>query len=147
MNRTATMNGNLGINGVGRRFPSMPSLPKLNTNMGAFSEGAPSAATDAKDQPVPPKSLLDWFLEHVTFYRLHLAAFTFVPLIASGVFYASNGRFKIPYIDCLFICYSCMTVTGLSTINLSTLTVWQQVILYFLMIIVSSRKAFAVALT
>ncbi|TEB33688.1 TrkH-domain-containing protein [Coprinellus micaceus] len=129
------MNGNLGINGVGRRFPSMPSLPKLNTNMAAFSEGVPSATTDAKDQPVPPKSLLDWFLEHVTFYRLHLAAFTFVPLIASGVFYASNGRFKIPYIDCLFICYSCMTVTGLSTINLSTLTVWQQVILYFLMII------------
>lgn len=30
-----------------------------------------------------------------------------------------------------------MTVTGLSTVNLSTLTTWQQVILYFLMMIVS----------
>ena len=29
--------------------------------------------------------------------------------IASGVFYASNGEFHIPYIDCLFNCVSAMT--------------------------------------
>ena len=37
------------------------------------------------------------------------------------------------FIDALFVCYSALTVTGLSTINLSTLTVLQQVILVVLM--------------
>ncbi|KIY66946.1 TrkH-domain-containing protein [Cylindrobasidium torrendii FP15055 ss-10] len=71
----------------------------------------------------------------LTFYRVHLTAFTFIPLIASGIFYASNGRFQISYVDSLFLCYSAMTVTGLATINLSTTTAWQQVILYILMIL------------
>ncbi|THU76561.1 TrkH-domain-containing protein [Dendrothele bispora CBS 962.96] len=70
-----------------------------------------------------------------TFFRLHLTAFTFIPLIASAIFWGSNGQFKISYLDSLFLCYSAMTVTGLSTINLSTLTAWQQVILYLLMMI------------
>ncbi|KAK0462994.1 potassium transporter [Desarmillaria tabescens] len=70
-----------------------------------------------------------------TFYRIHLAAFVFVPLISSGIFYACNGRFRISYLDSLFLCYSAMTVTGLSTVNLSTLTVWQQVMLYLLMMV------------
>lgn len=39
------------------------------------------------------------------------------------------------FIDALFLCYSALTVTGLSTINLSTLTVFQQVILLVLMIL------------
>lgn len=36
------------------------------------------------------------------------------------------------FIDALFLCYSALTVTGLSTVNLSTCTVFQQVILYVL---------------
>lgn len=31
-------------------------------------------------------------------------AFTFIPLISSAVFYASNGRTKISYLDALFMC-------------------------------------------
>lgn len=69
------------------------------------------------------------------FFRIHLSAFVFVPLIFSGIFYASNGRFHIQFIDSLFLCYSSMTDTGLSTVNLSTLTAWQQVILYLLMML------------
>lgn len=38
------------------------------------------------------------------------------------------------FIDALFLCYSALTVTGLSTVNLSSLTVLQQVILLLLMI-------------
>ncbi|CAA7262705.1 unnamed protein product [Cyclocybe aegerita] len=76
---------------------------------------------------------IKYIKDEATFFRIHLAAFTFIPLIFSGIFYASNGRYHISYLDSLFLCYSAMTVTGLSTVNLSTLTTWQQVILYFLM--------------
>ncbi|KAI0735704.1 TrkH-domain-containing protein [Earliella scabrosa] len=76
-----------------------------------------------------------WIEEEVNFFRLHLVFFTFTPLIASGIFYAVNGRFHIPYIDCLFLCYSALTVTGLSTVNLSTLTALQQAILLVLMVL------------
>lgn len=79
--------------------------------------------------------LLDHLLEQVTFFRVHPFAFTFIPLIFSGIFYASNGRYHVNYVDALFLCYSAMTVTGLSTVDLSTITGWQQAILYFLMTI------------
>lgn len=75
--------------------------------------------------------LLDHLLEQVTFFRVHPFAFTFIPLIFSGIFYASNGRYHVSYVDALFLCYSAMTVTGLSTVDLSTTTGWQQAILYF----------------
>jgi len=82
--------------------------------------------------------LLDYLLEQVTFFRVHLFAFTFIPIIFSGIFYASNGRYHVNYVDALFLCYSAMTVTGLSTVDLSTITGWQQAILYFLMTIVGT---------
>lgn len=73
--------------------------------------------------------------KEATFFRIHIAAFVFIPLLASIVFYFCNGRFRVSYLDSLFLCYSAMTVTGLSTVNLSTLTVFQQVLMYLLMII------------
>ncbi|PIL30855.1 transporter [Ganoderma sinense ZZ0214-1] len=75
-----------------------------------------------------------WMQDEANFFRLHLVYFTFVPLIAAGIFYAVNGEFHIPFIDALFLCYSALTVTGLSTVNLSTLTAFQQVILFVLML-------------
>ncbi|KAK0209988.1 potassium transporter [Desarmillaria ectypa] len=69
----------------------------------------------------------------LTFYRIHLVAFAFIPLIFSGIFYACNGRFRISYLNSLFLCYSAMTLTGLTTVNLSTVTVSQQVVLYLLL--------------
>lgn len=74
--------------------------------------------------------------QHFNFYRIHLLCFTFVPLVASGIFYASNGpspQNQIAYIDCLFLCYSAMTVCGLTTVLFANITVWQQVILFCLM--------------
>ncbi len=73
----------------------------------------------------------------LTFYRIHFTAFVFIPLIFSGIFYICNGKFHISYLDSLFLCYSAMSLTGLSTVNLSTLTMWQQVMLYLLMMVVS----------
>lgn len=52
------------------------------------------------------------------------------------------GEYPVAYIDALFLTYSAMTVTGLSTVNLSTITPFQQFLLFFLMLIgdVVSRK-------
>lgn len=83
---------------------------------------------------------LDKVEKEATFFRIHVVAFTFIPLIFSGIFYASNGRFPVSYLDSLFLCYSAMTVTGLSVVNLSTITAWQQVILYVLMMMVRSAN-------
>jgi hypothetical protein len=68
---------------------------------------------------------------HWNFYRIHLTFFTVHPLIWSGIFYAVNGRYKVSYIDSLFLCFSAQTVTGLSSLNLSTLTGFQQFILFW----------------
>ncbi|KAF5353410.1 hypothetical protein D9756_007889 [Leucocoprinus leucothites] len=79
------------------------------------------------------KQIHDFIDKECTFYRVHLTAFVFIPLIASGIFYASNGRYHVNFLDALFMCYSAMTVTGLATVNMSTLTPWQQVIMFILM--------------
>ena len=71
--------------------------------------------------------------EHLNFYRVHLLFFTITPLFFSGIFYASNGRFHISYIDSLFMCVTSMTVCGLATVNLSSLTGWQQAMLFIQM--------------
>ena len=82
-------------------------------------------------------TIADFLWRETNFFRLHVTAFVFLPLVLSGIFYASNGRFHIRYIDSLFLCYSAMTDTGLATVNLSTLTAWQQVVLYLLLMLVS----------
>lgn len=46
-----------------------------------------------------------------------------------------EGEYPVAYIDALFLTYSAMTVTGLSTVNLSTTTPFQQAILFFLMLL------------
>ncbi|KAK4685671.1 Trk/Ktr/HKT type cation transporter, partial [Tremellales sp. Uapishka_1] len=77
-------------------------------------------------------------LNSLNFYRVHLLTFIIVPFVASGIFYGVSTEYHIPYIDCLFICVSAMTVTGLATINLSTLSVFQQVMLFVMMIVGST---------
>ncbi|KAF9012537.1 cation transport protein-domain-containing protein [Cyathus striatus] len=71
--------------------------------------------------------------KNLNFFRVHLLFFTFTPTFASLIFYASNGETKIAYIDCLFNCVSAITVCGLATVDLSSVTTWQQVILFILM--------------
>jgi hypothetical protein len=65
------------------------------------------------------------------FYRIHLTFFTIHPLIWSGIFYGVNGQYPVSYTDALFLCFSAQTVTGLSSVNLSTLTGFQQFILFW----------------
>ncbi|KAJ7594901.1 cation transport protein-domain-containing protein [Mycena floridula] len=74
-----------------------------------------------------------WLRKNLNFYRVHIIFFTFTPLFFSLILFASNGQFKISYIDSLFISVSSMTVCGLATVDLSGLTGWQQVILFIQM--------------
>lgn len=41
---------------------------------------------------------------------------------------------NLAFVDSLFLCYSALTVTGLSTVNLSSITPFQQAILFILMV-------------
>ncbi|KAF8301443.1 TrkH-domain-containing protein [Clavulina sp. PMI_390] len=83
---------------------------------------------------LPGNALLRFIYREGNFYRIHLFFFTVVPLIASGIFYGANGKYPVAYVDALFLTYSSMTVTGLSTVNLSTTTPFQQSILLVLML-------------
>ena len=49
--------------------------------------------------------------------------------------YAVNTAYTISYMDCLFLSMSAMTVCGLATVNLSTLSAVQQAIIFVQMII------------
>ncbi|EIW72701.1 hypothetical protein TREMEDRAFT_11924, partial [Tremella mesenterica DSM 1558] len=81
---------------------------------------------------------------HLNFFRIHLAVFTFVPLIVACIFYASNGSAtgnansantgtqRVTFVDSLFVCFSAMSVTGLVTINISACNTFQQVLLFLL---------------
>lgn len=108
--------------------------------------------------PSKASKVYQFALNNLNFYRIHLLCFTFVsqpcsytlpswrlgfgeacqadsqiPLVVSGIMYGISTAYQIPYIDCLFNCMSAMTVTGLATINLSTLSVMQQVLLFIQM--------------
>ncbi|KAI0078494.1 TrkH-domain-containing protein [Panus rudis PR-1116 ss-1] len=80
-------------------------------------------------------SLRERIKHELNFFRVHLLFFLFVPLISAIIFWAVNGQFHISFVDSLFLCYSALTVTGLSTVNLSTTTPLQQAILFVLMCI------------
>ncbi|KDQ20082.1 hypothetical protein BOTBODRAFT_125633 [Botryobasidium botryosum FD-172 SS1] len=69
----------------------------------------------------------------LNFYRIHIIFFCVTPLIFSAIFYASNGETHIKYIDALYNSVSAMTVCGLATVDLSSLTGWQQTILFIQM--------------
>ena len=56
--------------------------------------------------------------------------------------YGISTDYKISYIDCLFLCVTSMTVNGLATVDLSTLSVMQQVIMFWQMLIGSLVRPF-----
>lgn len=74
-------------------------------------------------------------MPRLNFFRIHLLLFVVCSLIFSAILWASNGRFKINYVDALFLCVSSVTGTGLYTIDLSSLTAWQQTIMVILELI------------
>ncbi|PCH40391.1 TrkH-domain-containing protein [Wolfiporia cocos MD-104 SS10] len=79
--------------------------------------------------------LWSYVKSNLNFYRIHLFFFVITPIILSAIAYASNGEFKLHYIDLLFVFVSGATGTGLTTIDLSSTTPWQQVLLVIIEII------------
>ncbi|KAI0402882.1 TrkH-domain-containing protein [Xylaria palmicola] len=79
------------------------------------------------------------YLPPRNFITIHYAYFSAVSVLASFVFWvSSHPRGSISYWDSLFLVVSAMTESGLNTVNLSQMTTWQQVLLWFLIIIGSS---------
>ena len=79
----------------------------------------------------------------INFYRVHVFYFLSTILLSSVIVYGSgvNGntanaeaKFKLRYIDAFFLCASAMTNTGLNTVNLHSLTGFQQVVLCVLIL-------------
>lgn len=75
-------------------------------------------------------------LPPLCFLHIHYVYFIGTCLIASLILWISSTPSEsVAYVDSLFMAISAMTETGLNTINLNQLNIFQQVILWFLMII------------
>jgi hypothetical protein len=78
-------------------------------------------------------------LPEPNFITIHYLYFIGVCLIISLIFYGSSDPgLSISYTDSLFLVVSAMTEAGLNTVNLSTMTTFQQIILWLLIIFGSS---------
>jgi hypothetical protein len=68
------------------------------------------------------------------FYRIHLLYFIITIVITAAVFHGANtDGYRVTYSDSLTLCASAMTNTGLNPVNLNSLNVFQQSILFVLM--------------
>ncbi|KAI9835357.1 MAG: hypothetical protein M1837_003804 [Sclerophora amabilis] len=82
------------------------------------------------------------FLPPLNFITVHYSYFVGLSLLASVVFWgaSSPSRGAVSYVDSLFVVTSAMTLAGLSTINLSTLNTFQQLIVFLLIILGSAAN-------
>ncbi|KAK3295239.1 cation transport protein-domain-containing protein [Chaetomium fimeti] len=87
-----------------------------------YSEG-PAAEWVAKIRP---------YLPPINFVTLHYAYFIFSCLIFAAIFQAcgSSTTPEIGYLDSLFVTMSALTATGMNTVNLSEMSLGQQIILF-----------------
>lgn len=74
---------------------------------------------------------IEWFYHHkVHFLQLHYLYILLLSFITSTFFYYQPGT-HWDYIDALFMATSSATNTGLNTINMSHLSTWQLLVMYF----------------
>ena len=78
-------------------------------------------------------------LPPANFITLHYAYFIGTCLLASIIFWGSSTPARsISYTDSLFLTVSAMSLAGLNTVNLSQMNTWQQIILFFLIMLGST---------
>ncbi|CAD6447678.1 a8a07325-342f-4672-a8bc-cd904a5a23fa [Sclerotinia trifoliorum] len=78
-------------------------------------------------------------LPPLNFITIHYTYFIITLLVTSLIFWGSSNPSKsISYVDSLFLVTSAMTEAGLNTVNLSTMTTFQQVILWLLIVVGSA---------
>ena len=80
----------------------------------------------------------------LNFFRVHILYFIFTIILSSIIVYGSGvdgnsnneeARFRLRYIDAIFLCTSAMTNSGLNTVNLSSITAFQQSVLFVLILL------------
>lgn len=81
-------------------------------------------------------TLLRNWLPPLNYITIHYAYFLGVTLASSLIYWGSSQPFNgVDYVDSLFLVTSAITNTGLNSRNLSETTTWQQVQLWFLLMI------------
>lgn len=76
------------------------------------------------------------WLPPINYITLHYGYFISVIAASSLIFWGSSKPFgNVDYVDSLFLVTSALTNTGLNTRNLSEMTTWQQVQIWFLLMI------------
>jgi hypothetical protein len=121
--------------------------PRLETDDGAFYTYHEDLNA-AGSKHGKPGGWWIWIRKHLNFFRIFLLTFVFFPLIMSVIFWAVNTEYQVAYVDALYLCYSSFTSTGmlhgillwfvlvfltnlgLSPIDLSHTTTFQQVLLF-----------------
>ncbi|KAF2450818.1 TrkH-domain-containing protein [Karstenula rhodostoma CBS 690.94] len=79
------------------------------------------------------------WMPSLNFITLHYIYFIGTCLVSSAIFYAaSTPPRSVSYTDSLFLVTSAMTEAGLNTVNLSSLNTFQQLMLFFLIMIGSA---------
>ncbi|KAK3674136.1 hypothetical protein LTR78_005983 [Recurvomyces mirabilis] len=78
------------------------------------------------------------FLPPLNFITIHYIYFFATCLLFAIIFWGSNTDYKVSFTDSLFLCVSAMTEAGLNTVNLSELNSFQQIILFFLIMLGSA---------
>lgn len=79
------------------------------------------------------------WLPPCNFITVHYAYFVVTCMIASVIFWgASTPAHSVRYIDALFLVVSAMTLSGLGSINLSTINTFQQIMLFVLIMMGSA---------
>jgi hypothetical protein len=85
------------------------------------------------------EKLVDWlkdWLPPLNYITIHYAYFLTITLVSSVIYWGSSQPFNgVNYVDSLFLVTSAITNTGLNSRNLSETTTWQQVQLWFLLMI------------
>lgn len=82
---------------------------------------------------------ISYQLPPATFITIHYAYFIGVSLLASIIFWGSSTPARsISYTDSLFLVVSAMTLAGLNSVNLSQMNTFQQIILFFLLLLGST---------
>ncbi|KAL4977003.1 cation transport protein-domain-containing protein [Aspergillus desertorum] len=75
-------------------------------------------------------------LPRFNFLTVHYAYFIIISLISSLIFWGtSNPSRSVSYTDALFMCVSAVTGTGLNSVEESTLTTFQQVVIFVLLML------------
>lgn len=96
-------------------------MPQRSTGMGALRRVWQRAT----------RPISFFLVNYLNFFRIHMLYIVLTPFITSAIMYGSNTKdYHLPYIDCLFLCVSSITVTGLVSVPVSNLTLWQQIILF-----------------